>query len=111
MNNTDKILKELKNHSKIFAAHDEKLNAIENKLIDHDKQFDRLINAVLKNTEDITEIKQNMVKKDEFNNLVSSVDAMAIKVKKLVEDHVFVIDWLKRLQMQVDNKPHFSAVS
>ncbi|MFA6027966.1 MAG: hypothetical protein WC752_03495 [Patescibacteria group bacterium] len=118
MTKIDKILLKLDEHDKKFdlinsklEEHDKKFDQINIKLGDHDKKFDRLINTVLKNTEEISEIKQNMVYRSEFNDLVSAVDAIAIRVNKIDEDHVFVVDWLQRLDNKVEKLHKFSAVA
>lgn len=65
---------------------------------------DKIISAVLQNREEIEVIKQNMVTKQEMREVRDILEGIATMVKKIDEDHTFAIEWLKRLQTQVERQ-------
>lgn len=107
MSKYDTIIKKLEVHDQKFLTIVKKLDIHDRKFLEHDKKLANISDMVLKNTSDIEIIKENMVTKDEFRNqnqnIMSQLDHITTIVNKTREDHVFVIEWLKRLQVQCDH--------
>ena len=60
------------------------------KLVEHDERLDR--------------IEKNMVTKDDYKKHTELLESIVTIVKKTQEDHSFSIEWVKRLQSQVDHQ-------
>lgn len=65
-------------------------DAVIQKLLDHDQQFQ--------------EIRSAMATKDDIRELKELVEEVVTITKKIREDHVFALEWLKRLQDKVDRQ-------
>jgi len=74
------------------------------KVEEHDKKFDRLIDIVVDNGERLNRIEEVMVTKTDFRHLVGLIENLATDVKTIKEDHTFAIEWLKRLQDHVERQ-------
>lgn len=60
------------------------------KLVEHDDRLERIENA--------------MMTKADGQKIMQTLDEVVIIVKKIREDHVFALEWLKRLQDKVDSQ-------
>lgn len=60
------------------------------KLVEHDDRLDR--------------IEQTMATKDDINRLTGSIENLTTVVKQVREDQLFIIEWIKRLQSQIDDQ-------
>ena len=60
------------------------------KLLDHDLRFDR--------------IEERMATKDDIAELKQMMEKLTTMVAKIQEDQLFAIEWLKRMQDQVDKQ-------
>lgn len=63
---------------------------------------DKIIQEIMEIKEDIRSLKETSVTKDDFRELKGLVEEVVTITKKIREDHVFALEWLKRLQDKVD---------
>lgn len=81
--NEDKIITKL-------AEHDEQFTKVIVKLIEHDERFER--------------IEGSMFTKEDGRKMMDILEGIATICKRIQEDHLFAIEWIKRLQTQVDHQ-------
>ena len=60
------------------------------KLLEHDERFDRW--------------EEKMATKDDMREIKNTLDVIVTEIKKIRDDHVFAVEWLKRLQTQVEKQ-------
>ena len=75
-------------HALYFVHMDEK--KVITKLIEHDASLDR--------------IERNMATKDDVRDMKDVLESIVTIAKKIQEDHVFAVEWLKRLQDHVERQ-------
>ena len=63
---------------------------------------DKIIQKLLEHDSHLQCIKEQMATKNDVRLLMSTLDSLQFICKKIQEDHFFTIEWLKRLQKQVD---------
>jgi len=61
-----------------------------NKLLEHDDRFDR--------------IERNLASKDDVRQMTDLLEGIATVCKNIQEDHTFAMEWVKRLQSQVERQ-------
>lgn len=93
----DRIVKKLDEHGKYF-------DRVFVKLDEHDKQFDRVFIKLIEHDDQLKEIRETMATKDDIRELKAMMENLTGIVKKIQEDHVFAVEWLKRLQTQIDRQ-------
>ena len=65
-------------------------NKVIQKLVDHDEQ--------------LSFIRENMATGSDVREIKSVLESLVTIVKKIDEDHTFAVEWLKRLQTQVEKQ-------
>lgn len=65
---------------------------------------DKVIQEILILKDDVQIIKETMSTKDDIRSMMHLLEGIATVCKKIQEDHVFAIEWLKRLQSQVERQ-------
>lgn len=75
-----------------------------NKLSEHDKQFDKIIVKLIEHDERMDRIEANMVTKADNQRVLDLLEGIATICKRIQEDHLFAMEWIKRLQSQVDQQ-------
>lgn len=68
------------------------------KLAEHDEQFTRVIVKLIEHDERFERIEENMFTKEEGRKMMDTLDGIAKICKDIREDHLFAIEWIKRLQ-------------
>ncbi len=63
------------------------------KLLEHDERLERMESRL-----------DNTATRDEIREIRSILEVIAVDVKKIREDHVFALEWMKRLQDKVDQQ-------
>ncbi len=63
------------------------------KLLEHDDRFERMEQKL-----------ENTATRDELREIKTILESVAVDVKKIREDHLFVLEWMKRLQDKVDQQ-------
>ena len=63
---------------------------------------DKIIEKLLQHDQEFTAIRQEM--KNGFHEVNKTLEQMVTILKKIQEDHVFALEWLKRLQDQVERQ-------
>jgi len=81
---------------KKLEEHDERFEKV-------DKRLDRQMVAILDNREDINWIKENIVTKDNHQEVISRLDEIVLIVSEIREDHFFAIEWLKKHELRIAN--------
>ncbi|MBI2644835.1 hypothetical protein HYW94_01500 [Candidatus Uhrbacteria bacterium] len=87
-----------------FAEHDARFDKIESRLDDHDKKLDSLIGTAVDHGERLSRIEETMVTKTDYRHMLGILEEIATRMKRIEEDHAFAIEWLKRIQLQVDKQ-------
>lgn len=85
----DIVHKDLGSLRSVVATHDD-VHRIADVLSDHE---DRLVR-----------IEETMATKDDMRRMTDILESIATAVKMIQEDHVFAIEWMKRLQTQADRQ-------
>ncbi len=65
---------------------------------------DLIINKLLEHEDRLKRIEENMATKDDVRRMTDLLEGIATIAKRIQEDHVFAIEWLKRLQSQYDKQ-------
>lgn len=65
---------------------------------------DKIIEKLLEHDEQLREIRETMFTKAEGERILQAIDNLTLMVKKIHEDHVFALEWVKRLQDKVDQQ-------
>lgn len=78
---------------------DHKFDKLEKKF---DGRFDRHQEVILNNSERIQKIEENMVTKKDHEQVINYLDNISTHMAKNQENITFTIEWVKRLQLQVD---------
>jgi len=63
---------------------------------------DKIIEKLLQHDEEFKSLRQEM--RDGFNKVNDVLEELVTIVKKIQEDHAFALEWLKRLQDQVEKQ-------
>ena len=63
-----------------------------------------VIKKLLEHDDRLQRIEEHMATKDDIRHLTDILEGIATMCKKIQEDHVFAIEWLKRLQTQFDRQ-------
>ena len=63
---------------------------------------DKIIEKLLQHDEEFKSLRQEM--RDGFNKVNDVLEELVTIVKKILEDHAFALEWLKRLQDQVEKQ-------
>ncbi|MSU75452.1 MAG: hypothetical protein EXS55_02985 [Candidatus Magasanikbacteria bacterium] len=107
----EKIIQKLDEHGKYFDRvfvkldeHDKQFDRVFVKLDEHDKQFDRVFIKLIEHDDQLKEIRESMATKDDIRELKGIMESVITIAKKIQEDHVFAVEWLKRLQTQIDRQ-------
>lgn len=59
---------------------------------------DKIIKILLNHSEILEKMENSMLTKEDGRKMVNSLENVATICKKIQEDHVFAVEWLKRLQ-------------
>lgn len=65
---------------------------------------DKIIKEIIDLKEEVRDIREMMATKDDIRQIMSVLETLVTAVKKIQEDHVFAVEWLKRLQARVDQQ-------
>lgn len=65
---------------------------------------DKIVQEIITLKEDVRIIKETMVTKDDLHKNTDLLETIVTIVKKTQDDHVFSVEWLKRVQNQVDEQ-------
>lgn len=65
---------------------------------------DKIIEKLLEHDDQLREIRETMFTKADGERMLQAIDGLTQMVKKIHEDHVFALEWLKRLQDRVDQQ-------
>ncbi len=68
------------------------------KLAEHDDQFDKVIMKLVEHDERMDRIETNMVTKADNQRVLDILDGIAKICRNIQEDHIFGVEWIKRLQ-------------
>lgn len=63
-----------------------------------------IVKKLIEHDEQLSYIRQNMFTRDDGRKMMDILEGIATVVKKIQEDHTFAIEWLKRLQTQVERQ-------
>ena len=63
---------------------------------------DKIIEKLLEHDQEFITLRQEM--KNGFDGINKTLEQMVTILKKIQEDHVFALEWLKRLQDQVERQ-------
>lgn len=91
----DQVLDE---HTKQLAKHDKRFEKLHENTNKSEKRFDRLVLMVLKNQEDIKEIRQTMATKKDIRGIHTVLDEILGYVKKHDQELVFMGRRIRRLE-------------
>lgn len=87
----DKHFLRINEHFDRIDAHFDKIDA----------HFDKIDSLLLSHEQRLSWIEENMVTKKEFRELMNTLDYSVKKVNDMKEDHVFGMEWMKRMQEQL----------
>ena len=62
----------------------------------------KVIQLLLSNQEQLQKIVQTMTTKEELNEVKGMLADLATMTKGISEEHMFSVEWLKRLQTQIE---------
>mgnify|MGYP001618081547 CR=1 FL=1 len=65
---------------------------------------DKIITKLLELDERVERMEQNMVTKSDNQRVLDTLEGIVTICKRIEEDHLFAIEWIKRLQTQVDHQ-------
>lgn len=65
---------------------------------------DKIINAILHLSDGIEDIQKEMLTKTEGRSIQDVLESHTTILKNIQEDHLFSIEWLKRLQELIDKQ-------
>lgn len=64
----------------------------------------KVINEIISLRENVEIIKETMATKDDVRRMTDLLEGLTTIAKRIQEDHVFAIEWLKRLQNQFEKQ-------
>jgi uncharacterized coiled-coil DUF342 family protein len=73
-----------------FNKVDEKFVRIDEKFVGTDQKFDKISGEIINTKQEVVNIKENMVTKDDFSNLLTSVDGYAHKADGYFQEMVML---------------------
>ncbi|MEK7516667.1 MAG: hypothetical protein AAB562_03665 [Patescibacteria group bacterium] len=65
---------------------------------------DKVIHKLLEHDDQFRSIRENMATRDDMRKVMDVLEGIATICKNIQEDHVFSIEWLKRIQAQVEKQ-------
>lgn len=65
---------------------------------------DKVIQEIVTLKDDVRAVKETMATKEDIRKMTHLLEGIATICKKIQEDHVFAIEWLKRLQSQIERQ-------
>lgn len=65
---------------------------------------DKIITKLLEHDERLERIEENMFTKEDSRKMMELLEGIATVCKNIQEDHVFAIEWIKRLQTKIDQQ-------
>ncbi|MFH1631956.1 MAG: hypothetical protein ABIA47_02990 [bacterium] len=91
------------------AKHDEQIDLIAEKTMEHDglllahgKQLDLIAMKVVEHDEQFDGIRREMFTKDDGRRLTEAIEGLTTIIKNMQEDHTFRLEWIKRLQNELE---------
>ncbi len=88
-------------NDEVFKSIDKRFDQIDKRFDAQDKTIDNIAVQVVKNSEDITDIRKNMATKEELRDVIGSIEKLAKKVDDLDTERLAAIDWLKRHDKEI----------
>lgn len=64
----------------------------------------KIANGIIELKEDVKEIRSQMMTQTDKHEILDAIANLTTLVKKIDDDHVFAIEWLKRLQENSDKQ-------
>ena len=65
---------------------------------------DKIIQKLIEHDEQLKDIRASISTKDDIRELKLLIEEVVVITKKIREDHIFALEWLKRLQDKVDEQ-------
>jgi hypothetical protein len=65
---------------------------------------DKLIRKLLEHDDRLDRIERNMASKDDVRRMTDLLEGIATICKNIQEEHTFAVEWVKRLQTQVERQ-------
>ncbi len=87
--------KTLSEHSKRFDEHDKRFD-------EHDKRFDKIETLLLQHDERLDNIEERLDKTVTTEQFTTAYEEMITILKRLDDERVFTVEWVKRLELRVD---------
>lgn len=88
--NDEKVLEKLIEHDVLASHHEEKLDLLISKTVEHGERLER--------------IEAKMATKDDFRHMLGLLEGIATDIKTIKDDHIFAIEWLKRIQAHIEKQ-------
>ena len=104
----DLIAQTLSGHDLKFVSIDERFEQVDRRFeqVDRrfeqvDRRFEQMVETLVEHDQRLANIEENMVTKKEFRELINTIDYSVKAVNDMKEDHVFGMEWMKRMQEQL----------
>lgn len=65
---------------------------------------DKIISKLLEHDDSFGRIERDMFTKEDGKQMIGMLEGLTTMTKKIEEDHIFSIEWLKRVQNQVEKQ-------
>jgi chromosome segregation ATPase len=93
---------------KRFDSMDERLDLVATTVLGHENRFDsiderleKISDLAFNHGDRIAWLEENVATKKDFKELMISVDNWTKKIADVREDHLFGVEWMKRMQEQL----------
>lgn len=97
----DLIARTLNGHDFEFISISERFEQVDKRFEQVDKRFEQMAGVLIDHNQRLANIEENMVTKKEFRELMNTLDYSVKEVMNMKEDHVFGVEWMKRMQDQL----------
>lgn len=88
-------------HDQKFELIDRSFDIIDGRFNRIDSRLEHMTSALVIHDKRLSAIEDNYVTKKEFRELMNSIDFSVKSVMNMKEDHVFGVEWMKRMQDQL----------